>query len=198
MELFFISLAILIVINFTVIYWWDIKWLNLVAHTGVQAEHIMSDYLRIINYLQNPFSSQLTFQYFHSSPSGISHFRDVKHLFILNELIVLLTGFLFTKRWRKLAHRKQRWQLLLPIQVFVIGTLVLLTLVLVNFETWFIDFHHLFFTNQDWSFNPDKDPIILALPLSFFMQSFLLMVGIVMGLNSWIYFRGKQDLKVAK
>ncbi|MHA8137955.1 TIGR01906 family membrane protein [Lactobacillaceae bacterium Scapto_B20] len=195
MELFFISLAIIIVTNLTVIYWLDIKWMNLVSATGVEAKQIMSDYLRIITYIQNPFSQELKFQFFHYSPSGISHFRDVKHLFVLNEIITLITGGIFVINWRRMRVRKASWQLLMPIKVFILSTLVLLTLILVNFETWFIDFHHLFFTNQDWSFNPDKDPIILALPLSFFMQSFLLVVISILIMNGWVYIRGKQDLK---
>ena len=60
----------------------------------------------------------------------------------------------------------------------------LVSLVFMNWEELFIDFHHLLFNNNLWLFSAETDPIILQLPAEFFLHCalFLLLLVLLFGL----------------
>ena len=47
---------------------------------------------------------------------------------------------------------------------------VLGTLVALDWETFFVTFHRIFFRNEYWLFDPVTDPVILILPDTYFLQ----------------------------
>lgn len=49
---------------------------------------------------------------------------------------------------------------------------IVLPFALMNFDEFFISFHHLLFNNNDWLFNPTTDPIINVLTEEFFAGCF--------------------------
>ena len=59
----------------------------------------------------------------------------------------------------------------------------LVSLVFMNWEDLFIDFHHLLFDNNLWIFSAETDPIILQLPAEFFLHCalFLLLLVLLFG-----------------
>ncbi|UQS86761.1 TIGR01906 family membrane protein [Nicoliella spurrieriana] len=194
LELLILSLSIGFVINFTPLYWLDIHWMHLVRSTGVNANAIMDDYLRIINYLQNPFNDRLQFQSFKSSLDGLQHFKDVKNLILFNHAFTLFSGLILTLPLIRLFKQRQGWRLLVPLRVIMILMASLVTMALVNFQKSFIWFNQILFRNQDWIFNPNVDPIIKALPEAFFIQSFTVVVMLVMIMNGLLFWLSKRNL----
>ena len=171
---FILSVSIAVTINFTPLYSFDIDYLNIAAKIGMTKEVILKNYNILINYLNNPWISELKMSEFPSSDRGLFHFYEVKKLFLLDYIILLVTGigsFLFlyyikiTKEIWKLIHFFQWGSVVPPLLIIIL---------FINFDTLFILFHKVFFNNNAWLFNPSTDPIILALPETFFMHSFIL------------------------
>ncbi|GMA47726.1 integral membrane protein [Tetragenococcus muriaticus PMC-11-5] len=72
---------------------------------------------------------------------------------------------------------------------------VLLALMAVGFDQFFITFHEVFFTNEDWLFDPATDPIINVLPEQYFMHCFLFFF-VLIELFFWIMILiGKKESK---
>jgi len=64
--------------------------------------------------------------------------------------------------------------------IMLIGGGVLGVLGAMNFDAFFVKFHHTFFPGKDnWIFDPAKDEIIKILPETFFMNCALLIVSVI-------------------
>ena len=64
--------------------------------------------------------------------------------------------------------------------IMIIGGGVLGALGAMNFDAFFVKFHHTFFPGKDnWIFDPAKDEIIKILPETFFMNCALLIVSVI-------------------
>lgn len=179
LSLFILSLSVAITINFRLLYYMDIDYLNITETVDLSKDQIILNYQVLLNYLNIPWINELNMPYFPSSASGLFHFFEVKKLFMLDYLIVIISGvgsFWFIKY---LNRRQQSWKLL---PYFLWGMFIPLTVLLallVSFDTVFVLFHQVFFNNNAWLFNPATDPVILALPTEFFMHSFLLVFGLI-------------------
>ncbi|MDK4352116.1 TIGR01906 family membrane protein [Enterococcus thailandicus] len=130
------------------------------------------DFRNLMSYLNNPFQKSLKFDYLFLSNRGINHFKDVKLLFQLNYSILILSGLvLFWLFYKKILLREQAKIVSHYLKIFWISFCLI---ALLFFEKSFVVFHELFFTNNDWIFNYETDPIILFLPESFFLACFVL------------------------
>ena len=107
------------------------------------------DYHLLLDFLNKPWVTELSLPDFPMSQAGAGHFYDVKKLFLLDYGILLLT---IIPSWLFLRHLKNTKR----------------------FDRFFVKFHELFFTNDDWLFDPVTDPIINVLPETFFMHCFVL------------------------
>lgn len=172
--LFIVSFSIALTINFTPLYGFDINYLGISKNVGLSKETLMENYRVLLNYLNLPWVTELDFPDFPSSESGLFHFYEVKRLFMLDYIIALVTavGSLFYIRYLK--TNQLFWKLVRPFQVGIAVPFVVLFMIAVSFDQLFVAFHKLFFNNDAWLFNPSTDPIILALPETFFMHSFIL------------------------
>ncbi len=171
MVLFFISMAIFITLNITPI----MVYLSHHEIFGITHAQVMSDYWRLMSYLQIPGGS-LHFKFVAISVSGQQHFSDVKNLFLLNEIVLVLSGFAGSiLLWNK-KKKHQLWQLMFPLQGLIVGVPILFTILAINFNHYFVVFHKLVFSNNDWLFDPVTDPIINVLDETFFTQTLLLFV----------------------
>ena len=132
---------------------------------------------------------------FPSSSSGAKHFYEVKQLFLFNYAILLVTFVPSLRILRQLYRQKMTWLFIRPIQWTVLVFAVLLFLMAIGFERFFIYFHQILFRNTDWLFDPATDPIINVLPESFFMQCFLLSFGLLLLSLVTLYTIGKKQLK---
>lgn len=172
--LFIVSFSIALTINLTPLYSFDIGYLGISERVGLSKETLMENYRVLLNYLNLPWVSELNFPDFPSSESGLFHFYEVKRLFILDYSIALITavGSVFYIRYIK--KNQLFWKMVRPFQIGIAVPFVVLFMIAVSFDQLFVAFHKLFFNNDAWLFNPSTDPIILALPETFFMHCFIL------------------------
>ena len=172
--LFILSFSIALTINLTPLYSFDIDYLGISENVGLSKATLMENYRVLLNYLNFPWVAELNFPNFPSSESGLFHFYEVRRLFTLDYVIAFVTaiGSFFYIRYIK--KNQLFWKLVRPFQVGIGVPFVVLFMIAVSFDQLFVAFHKLFFNNDAWLFNPSTDPIILALPETFFMHCFIL------------------------
>ncbi|KRN01180.1 hypothetical protein FD13_GL001366 [Levilactobacillus senmaizukei DSM 21775 = NBRC 103853] len=169
-----VTLAIFLTINAVWLYRLNLTWLRVPQSVNMPAGTIMHNYHQMLAYLELPWVTDLKMTNFPTSYTGMIHFADVKHLFFVNNLVLLL--MLTPAGWylHQVRQRSEQWRLLRPMQVAAAVPVVLGAMMAVNFDQFFIAFHKVLFRNNDWLFDPRLDPIITVLPDTFFLQCFLL------------------------
>lgn len=177
--IFFATLGTIFVINFGGLYRFDVNHLNIEGTSGLSYDVIMENYNALIAYCSPFFFGKLEFPSLAASPSGISHFAEVKVIFngcyILMALsIVLLVVIILQKR----KHHDYKYLKTASITSIVFPLLVGLGMS-INFNQAFVIFHKLFFRNDDWLFDPATDPIITILPEEYFMHCAVVIVSVV-------------------
>lgn len=155
-----------------IIYSLFINSTNLVEINNLTREELMTDYLNIISYLNHPNKNELIFENFAMSPNGAYHFLEVKLIFSSVYLIgiacLLLFIFLFISRKKFNLKFSFKALNLFFYEVISICSLILIAFYF-NFSKVFTVFHKILFNNNYWIFNRKTDPIINALPESYFM-----------------------------
>ena len=184
--LFIITFSIGLPIYFRFFYYLQIEPLGLPKATGFSAEQIKTAYNQVLDYLLLPNATFGTGVFAHSA-EGASHFADCKGLFTLNTVtlicstVVLIAIFVLKKLGIVKLCRPFGFSVsfISAGSIFVLFAVVAL-IVAVDFNSAFITFHHLFFPGKDnWTFDPNVDQIILALPQQFFMNCAILIVSAV-------------------
>lgn len=181
--LFILSISILFVIFYRPLYSMAIGWFDIETMTGLSKFQLESNYQQLMDYLTKPWVAQLVMTDFSSSEQGLFHFHEVKTLFMLDyvAVVVTLVPLYFGVKW--LQKEGKLWLLLNPLKLLMMLPFVVLTMVVFFFDSLFILFHKLFFNNDAWIFDVRTDPIIAALPQDFFLVCFaavfiLLMLGL--------------------
>lgn len=154
---------------------------------------IRADYWRLLAYLEFPWVRHLQLKSIPLTAQAITHFYDVRRLFLSGELVggisLIIAGWLLGKQKRQ----GQLWRLLSPLKWLLYLIVMFAWIPLINFSTDFIAFHRLLFTNQDWLFSPRRDPIILLMPEQFFWHLFMiwLVIAILLigSLWGWLMFK---------
>lgn len=172
--LFVLTFAITITINFTPLYHYDIHSLRLTTIAGFNQDILMKNYHQLLNYLNLPWKQTLVLSDFPFSDSAAKHFYEVKQLFTLNYLVLFLSAIASFWYLQRLRKQHQMGSLLRFFQWSMIGLVIVLICMALNFTNFFTVFHEILFRNQDWLFDPTTDPIILVLPEEFFMHCFIL------------------------
>lgn len=173
-----ISLSVTLTINAVWLYRLDIGWLHISQDVHLSASVLMHNYGQLLAYLELPWVTELNMSNFPTSFTGMIHFEDVKRLFLLDHVVLIVS--LVPAGWylRQLARRAEQWRLLRPMQVAAVVPVVLAGGMAVNFNGFFIAFHQVLFRNNDWLFDPNLDPVITALPDIFFLHCFILAFGL--------------------
>lgn len=187
-----ISVCVCLIFVMRPVYAWSIQLNHLTVHTGLSENQLLHNYDVLLHYLFHPFHSTLAFPDFASSAAGLQHFHEVKQLLWFNNGCGVVAGVMLlwlVKRagrqpellYRHHVTRQAVWLPAIP--------LVLLSLVALDFENFFIWFHKLLFRNDHWLFNPLTDPIINALPATFFLTcfvvTFVLLESLLVGYAIW-------------
>lgn len=196
--LMLISLAIALTINFRPLYVWDISRLNILDQTDVSKNQLLDNYHLLLDFLNKPWVTELSLPDFPMSQAGAGHFYDVKKLFLLDYGILLLTiipSWLFL---RHLKNTKRFFKLYQPFQWGMILPIVFGVIMLMGFDRFFVTFHELFFTNDDWLFDPVTDPIINVLPETFFMHCFVLFFLLIEVFFLLFFLLGKRQVSTKK
>jgi integral membrane protein (TIGR01906 family) len=177
--LLFISIAVVITINFRPIYYFDIDYLNIAEDSGYTKEVIRENYDALIDYSSPFFKGDLNFPTLAASESGLFHFIEVKNIFTgfyILGAITLAFGIIIIMQ----KHKNKDYSYLLVTAVTAIVLPLLLALSLsIDFDRAFVIFHKLFFNNDYWLFDPTTDPVITILPDTFFMHSAIMIIVLV-------------------
>jgi len=172
-----VSLAAIITLNLTFTYPWISQHYNLDVVTGLDHETLLYNYRRIIHYTNFPWITTLYMPDFPMSDTGEFHFWEVKVIFQALQVISIL--FII---WLIISIRK-KWQLLKYFNISANLTIIIfgifLSIMLTDFGFFFYWFHRAFFNNDYWIFNPQYDPIILALPAELFMIKGFIITGLL-------------------
>ncbi|MEY8426749.1 TIGR01906 family membrane protein [Lachnospiraceae bacterium 46-15] len=168
--LFFISFSVVLVLNFRPLYYHDIEALGIVESSGITEDNIRANYDTLISYNSIFGQKELDFPTLAMSESGKIHFEEVKNIFVFVQWLCITTFFtgaigLFFKLRKKDAGCLKLAGILTPLVPAVLGGLIAL-----NWENFFVTFHHIFFRNDYWLFNPATDPVITMLPDAFFLH----------------------------
>lgn len=193
--LLFISIAVIITINFRLLYFMDVKLLHIEAASGLAKDTILKNYNALIDYCSPFFRGDLKFPTLPASESGLKHFAEVKVLFIdfyIMGAITLIAGIVIILH----KSKKRDYSYLLVSSIMAVVLPILLGLFMaLNFDRTFILFHKIFFHNSDWLFDPVTDPVILILPEAFFMHCAVLIVFLVILFSiafALVYFNKKR------
>lgn len=148
----------------------------------------------MINYQSIFYQGDLNLPDFTMSVAGRIHFQEVKTIFEVIQVSMLISGIisivLLIKRFKEKEYRFLRLTGIITILIpSILGFLVA-----IDFDQAFIIFHKLFFRNDFWIFDYRTDPVITILPETFFMHCFILIVLIIVvfTLLCLIFYRYKQ------
>lgn len=180
--LFIISCSVTLTLNFRPLYYFDIDHLNISELSGLPKEEIKENYDALIDYNVLPGKSELKFPTLAMSEPGRIHFVEVKRIFVAFEaigVITLVLGIAGTMWKRK---RKEFGFLKIAGILTVAVPAVLGIFIAANWDKAFVTFHHIFFNNDYWIFDPAKDPVITILPDTFFLHcAVMILGGVVLG-----------------
>lgn len=189
--LFFISLGLIVAINWKGLYYHDMKTLRIPESSGYSEEVIRENYDALIDYCSPFYTGELSFPSLSSSPEGIQHFAEVKAIFVAFYYLLAITFVLLLPililRWKRKNY--------LNLKTSAITTVIVPLLVglacSINFDQAFVIFHKIFFRNDYWIFDPATDPIINLLPSEFFLHCAIVIIIIVLvgGLLQYLAYR---------
>lgn len=175
-----LTMSIGLPIYFRPFYYWHIGPFDIEAETGMSREAIIAGYNEMMNFctMYTPFGAGE----FAWSESGMQHFADVRKLFTLNLVVMLvaaayvITVAVLAKRgivnMRRLARRAPWFY---GAVAAIVLPLFIGALAATDFDRAFTVFHTIFFPGKDnWLFDWRTDEIILALPEEFFRNCAIL------------------------
>ena len=178
-----ISIAVLGVLNTTIVYRYVINKYELNNFTGLSTEVLMDNYKRIVHYVGNPFSKELILNNLPMSNLGKIHFIEVKQIFsVLYIICIIFAGMMICM---VITHRnKQLGKTLIEsfnnsVNIIMLIFIFVSIMIALDFSKTFYYFHKLFFRNDYWIFNPITDPIINSLPQELFMIELILVLSLL-------------------
>lgn len=192
--LWLISGTVILTINASWLYWLNATSQKLGAVVNLSLGRLMQNYYQLLAYLNFPWVSRLKMTDFTDSPAALGHFADVKQLFMLTYAVFIVTSVVCYYFWRHLKKSRQLWRLILPMQAALWVPPVVVAMMAVNFDQFFVFFHRVLFRNSDWLFDPLVDRIILVLPDTFFLQCFVLAFIIIEWAFAYLLSVGKTAL----
>ena len=168
-----LSLAIALTIWNIPMYTHFLNKFNLGDKVNLSNEQVQENYIILLKYLHLPWIHELNMPDFPSSELGAFHFYEVKQLFYLEYIVLIVSctaSFFFLKKLHKGNYWAKLKNTFLFLAILPLGIIILIT---TFFDKIFLLFHKSFFNNDAWLFNPASDPIINVLPQEFFMACFL-------------------------
>jgi len=178
-----IAIAVLGVLNATVVYRYVIRKYELNNYTGLSTEILMDNYKRIIYYVQNPLNNELVLNKLPMSSFGKIHFYEVKQIFIFLYIISII--FISTMIFKIINNKNNNLGKILiksfnnSVNIITLIFISVSIMVVVDFSKTFYFFHKIFFRNDYWIFDSVTDPIINALPEELFMIEIILVLSLL-------------------
>jgi integral membrane protein TIGR01906 len=181
--LLFISISVVITINFRPLYYLDIRLLSIEANSGLAKAEILRNYNALIDYCSPFFRGGLAFPTLAASPSGLSHFAEVKQIFTFFYILGAITLVIVVITIIKKSQTRDYSYLFVSAIMSIVLPAIFGILIALNFDRTFILFHKIVFHNNDWLFDPATDPVITILPEAFFMHCAVMIICIVILLS---------------
>jgi len=151
--------------------------INLPEAAGVSEQELLANYNALIDYNSVFFTGPLEFPTFAMSAEGRAHFEEVKAIFSVLQISMLVSAaFLSLLCVMLLRKRRYLFLALGGILALAIPAAIACVMAAVGWDRFFVLFHELFFNNDFWVFNEQSDPIILILPDAFFLNCLMRIV----------------------
>lgn len=191
LTLFCITGAVIFTLHFRPLFYFDVDFLGIPQLSGMTKEDILANYNALIDYNSLFMQGELHFPTLPMSEAGRIHFEEVKNIFIGVKILFMLSLFgsvVFITR-----KLKQRDVLFFKLSaLFTVGIPVILgSLIALNWNSFFVTFHKIFFRNEYWMFDSQTDPVINMLPDTFFMHSALLILALIVCSSIILFLAGK-------
>ncbi len=197
LTIIFIIVSVKLTLNFKILYYWDITNLSIIKNTDLNIKEIKENFSYLIYYLNSHKNITFCLPSLPSSKEGIIHFKDVKNIFNFLDKFLFINIFISVPViYYKLKITKNVRFLKYSSILTIIMPLSLIIPLTLNFDKGFTLFHRIFFSNDYWIFDPNKDPIINLLPEAFFFHSVLLILFfiILFSLISYILYKNMRKL----
>jgi len=197
LTIIFIIVSVKLTLNFKILYYWDITNLSIIKNTDLNIKEIKENCSYLIYYLNSHKNITFCLPSLPSSKEGIIHFKDVKNIFNFLDKFLFINIFISVPViYYKLKITKNVRFLKYSSILTIIMPLSLIIPLTLNFDKGFTLFHRIFFSNDYWIFDPNKDPIINLLPEAFFFHSVLLILFfiILFSLISYILYKNMRKL----
>ena len=214
--LFVVSGAISLPLFFRSFYYAQIESLGIPEKTGYTVEESKEAFDEMMDYCMGR-TDEFGTGILKWSDEGKSHFDDCKKLFTLDKVLLVVSAFgiaacvafmcalvnvrravdgdeaardAAVEDGRGLRSEILRAGLRAGL-IMIIGGGVLGVLGAMNFDAFFVKFHHTFFPGKDnWIFDPSRDEIIKILPETFFMNCALLIVSVIVVVSALLIVTG--------
>jgi len=193
--MFVVSGGALLTIHNRPLYQFVLHRENLGARVGLTNDVVLKNYDLLMDFMNNPFKQELSLPNFPFSPSGEQHMVEVRVLFIFAMVMFVISAVLAVWYWLKMRKEKTFWKLINLAKVSMVVPIVLGFLSIFMFDEFFVWFHELFFNNDYWLFDARTDPIILVLPESYFLLTFVFFFLVIEIVFFLLYWKGKRALK---
>lgn len=175
-----IGMSVFITLNIRDIYYSDIDQLNIEVLSGLSRDEIVENYDYLIDYNISSNVGEFKLPTLPSSDNGKIHFEEVRDIFQNVKLMTIICGIVAIIGGI-LQIRKKEFKFLRNSSILIILLPLLLAIpIAVDFNTCFVLFHKIMFSNDYWIFNPVLDPVINILPEQFFMHMGITILAIML------------------
>nr|MBQ6241820.1 TIGR01906 family membrane protein [Lachnospiraceae bacterium] len=175
-----ISTGVVLTLHLRFIYYNDIKALHIEEMSGMPEEKIRENYDVLIDYNLVWNQEPLRFPDFPMSVSGETHFREVKRIFDVFQILFAVSVAGMAVLWIKAKSlRNGLYARITGYCCFgIVAALGLFALI--GWDRLFVVFHKVFFNNDFWLFDYTTDPVITILPDTFFLHEAILILAVVL------------------
>ena len=190
--IFIISFAIVLTVFFKPLYYSDINRLGIDITSGLSVDTIKENYDILIQYQSIFYQGVLNLPDFVMSNGGRVHFEEVKLIFEIIQVIMIVFGTTSLILIYQQYQKKEFRFLKLTAIITIIIPVIIGALAAIDFNRAFILFHQIVFRNDYWIFDVRYDPVISILPEQFFMHCFMMIIVVVficVGICFYLYHR---------
>ncbi len=185
-----LSVSVTFALHFRPLYYFDISYLKLAETSGYSREEIRDNYDTLIDYNSMFNQDELEFPSFSMSEGGRIHFQEVKRIFVAVQYLAVVS-FLLCVILTLYQRRRRDFRFLKPAAILTtVIPLILGLLIALNWDAFFVTFHHIFFQNDYWIFDAATDPVITILPDTFFLHEAILILVCVLSGSMICFFAG--------
>ena len=175
-----ICAATTITLNASFLYDADIDNYNLTETTGLSRDEIKANYQAMIDYNDLGGPDTLEFPTFCMSDGGRIHFEDVRRIFHAMEYAMIISAVI-TVAGIIYLEKRERYLYRLLICIFTVALPAVVGIyAALSWDTFFVTFHKLMFSNDYWIFDEQLDPVITILPDGYFLHCVIMIVIIAL------------------